>query len=188
MQEMASQELRTSPQSRKKTLPENWRQLSAVRKMELIFLGVAGLAALGYLIAYIVVSVIQGLHTASPQDIASQRAYVSFGGFGNAIVNTSPTGQVWGYVFPLLRTNSGSTPTVNGKMQVGHRMSTEDLPANFAYPLDSPVSDFHIEPKGGTAWDYDIPVGDLIAIQNHTSRYFIWGTEIYRDVFFPKTP
>ena len=145
---------------------------------------VAFVIAVSALAATLIFGLYPLLHNVSS---VSDRAYVSFVGFGNAILNNSPTGQVWGYMFPLLWANTGLTPTVNGKMQVGHKLSDDDLPQGFEYPPDKTPIAFNVEPKLGGALDYDLPLNDLIAIQQHTSRYFIWGSFTYHDIS-PKNP
>ncbi len=152
-----------------------WRSLT--RNQSLIF----ALTILGVFATFAF-----GIYSLLQSSTNSDRAYLSFVGFGNAIVNNSPTGQVWGYLFPLQWSNNGSTEA-HGQIKLGHQFSKNALPSDFDFPTDkSSISNFNVAPKNGVAWDYDFQLSDLQALQQHSARYFIWGTLTYHDL--PKSP
>ena len=125
--------------------------------------------------------------TAQQQLVASQRAYISFVGLGQSVANNIG-GKVAQRLIPLGWENSGTTPMIQGVAYLGHRKSPDDVPAGFDYPLDHPEGvKFQVPPRGAKAIDDVISVDDLNAIQKHTSRYFVYGTLVYRDIF-PDSP
>ena len=155
-------------------LTARWHSLT--RNQSVLFV-----LAVGGLVGTIGFGIYSIFHAAN----ASDRAYVSFAGFGNEIVNSSPNGKVWGYLYPLLWTNTGTT-NAQGKIAMGHLVSTSDLPSDFSFPLDKPPTSFNVAPKRLVAWNYDFHLDELQALQQHTSRYFIWGTLTYHDL--PRSP
>jgi hypothetical protein len=87
-------------------------------------------------------------------------------------------------IAPLIE-NAGSTPTVDMTIITDYALRDTPVPDGFAFPYRDQPGNTLIGPKQTIGANHAIILDeDLLAVQNGTKFFYIWGTVIYRDVFY----
>jgi hypothetical protein len=117
-----------------------------------------------------------------------QRAFVSVQQIRYFSHLNTNTGKIW-WSFHVIWENSGASPTRNLRLFVARYLENIDIPPNFEFDvaqIERPVT--FLGPKATLAsGEITVDGDDLLAVQNGTKFFYLWGRADYRDIF-EKTP
>ncbi len=164
-----------------------WREpiniFTAVLATATTALFVIGLVQIGFLISADRTAK-TAAHTSREALVKSQRAFVRSNGF--PWLWRPDIGRPGRYLYdigPIIE-NAGATPTVDMKIIDNSVLRDTPLPDGFDFP-------YGVEPGNALIGPHQ-PIGaggvtilddDLVAVQNGTKFFYIWGDITYRDVF-----
>jgi len=118
--------------------------------------------------------------------IATQRAFVrvtNFPWLWRPDHDPARVGKYWYDITPIVE-NTGNTPTVGMKIAVDYALRDTPLPDDFDFPYRAVPGDTIIGAKQSIGANNAVILDeDLVAVQDGTKFFYIWGTITYHDVF-----
>jgi hypothetical protein len=116
--------------------------------------------------------------------VKSQRAFVRSIGFPWLWrADFGRPGKYFYDITPVIE-NAGATPTVHMKIVVDYAIRETPLPDQFNFPYRTGPADTLVGPRQTIGANHaEILDDDLLAIQNGTKFFYLWGTITYLDVF-----
>lgn len=115
----------------------------------------------------------------------SQRAFLNFSGISPIVSLTGADQKRIGVEVQVLWTNSGTTPADQRLTRANAQLWQSELPEGFDFKdlkasEDIPLA---IGPKANGGARMVIPINMLQAQRGGTSRLYVWGWTVYKDVF-----
>jgi hypothetical protein len=115
----------------------------------------------------------------------TQRAFLSFSGISPIVTLTGSDGKRIAAEVAVRWNNSGTTPAEEAITRVNAQLWPSELPDGFDFKdlnigITVPLA---IGPKGDGAASMVVPINMLQAQRQLSSRLYVWGWAVYKDVF-----